>query len=440
MRQTPPVSLAARFSTLLTFNAKDSMARRPSREGYRARLSRYRPRIEAIIYILALVGVLVVVHLWIQQGRGFDRGCIGFATSEAVEASFDCEAVVQSGAGTLFGISNTVLGLGFYLLVAALTAVAAIRRTADVGSLKLARAVLVTLGVLYSAWLVYYQATAVGGYCALCLISAGVVATIFVVHLVDARKPASRPTSENASAMKKPISLYAGLAALTVVLAGADVAYFASLPDTPSEVAVLPESPSGTPATPAAQADCTYNPDIAPVTDWRELVSFADPTKGNPEAPVTVITYFDPNCPHCRTLHPIMEQVVEDHHEDARFVFKPFPLWQHSVAQVHALYAAAQEGKFFEMMQRQFDLQRTEGLSLEVLSQVASDIGMNSAAMETRIDAGLYSNLIMRDRERAMEAGVRSMPAVLINGRFVDGFSRTRACLGTLIEQAAPNE
>ena len=411
------------------------MAQKNSRRGTSSGLARYRPGFEAAIYALALLGILVVVHLWIQQGRGFDRGCLGFTTSEAVEASFDCEAVVESGAGTLFGISNAVLGLLFYLAVAALTFLVTLRRNDEIRLLKQLRLLLVTGGTLYSAWLVYYQASSIGGYCALCLISASVVALLFVLLLIDTLKSGPAPTRRTMPDSSKRLRLFAGLAVLTLVLAGADVAYFSSLPDTPATVA----EGEGT-ATPVGdpQSECSFNPEIPPISNFDQLVGFAAPTKGNPEAPVTVLTYFDPNCPHCRTLDPIVQQVIEDHGDDARFVFKPFPLWQHSVIQVQALHAAAQEGKFFEMMEGQFELQRREGLSPEILREIATEIGMDADAMQSRIQAGLYDSMIMSERERAMEAGVRGMPAVIINGRFVAGMSRSRECLGELIERVSP--
>src|SRR5690606_26200555 len=156
-------------------NISDAMARNPSRREKQSALISYRSGLEMAIYVIALLGVVVVVHLWIQQGRGFDRGCLGFTTSEAIEASFDCEAVVESGAGTLFGISYAVLCGIFYILVAALTFIAGLKGTNDVRTLKALRLGLVSIGFLYSAYLVYYQATSIGGYCALCLISAGIV-------------------------------------------------------------------------------------------------------------------------------------------------------------------------------------------------------------------------------------------------------------------------
>lgn len=387
------------------------------------------------MYVLALLGALVVVHLWIQQGRGFDRGCLGFTTSASVEAAFDCEVVVQSGAGSMLGVSNVVYGLLFYLAVAAITFLMASRGDRR-ERMKRIRAAVIGAGFLYTAYLVFIQTIQLGQYCALCLISAAIVTTLFVLQMIDLSRPAPRSSSSGVT-MNKPVTTYAALAAAVLVLAGADALYFSRLPETPIDVASADNPGAANAREAVAQGTCSYNPEMSPIRDWQSLVSFSDPWRGNPEAPVTMIVYFDPNCPHCKTLDSIVDDVIEDYHDRARFVFKPFPLWQHSVVQVQALYAAAQEGKFFEMMQRQFELQNRDGLSLEQLKAIAGEIGMDPAAMETRIVAGLYDNMMMGDRQRAVDAGVRGMPAVAINGRFVAGMSRSGSCLGTLIERAA---
>lgn len=411
------------------------MPRKTARNRKLDRFQSYRPRLEWAVYLLSLLGVLVVVHLWIQQGRGFDRGCLGFTTSAAVEAAFDCEVVVQSGAGSLFGISNVVYGLAFYLVVAALTFLMAMRSDGR-ARLKRLRAFVIGAGFAYTAYLVFVQTVQLGQFCALCLISGAVVTTLFALQMFDLFRPPSTPTAESSSA-RKPVATFAALAVAALVLAGADTVYFSQLPDVPIDVASAENRGAEGAREASVQQGCAYNPELSPIRNWREFVSFTDPSRGNPEAPVTMIVYFDPNCPHCRTLDPIVDDVIEDYHDQAHFVFKPFPLWQHSVVQVQALYAAAQEGKFFEMMQRQFELQNPNGLSLEQLKSVASEIGMNPTAMESRIMAGIYDNMITSDRQRAVDAGVRGMPAVVINGRFVAGTSRSEACLGALIERAS---
>lgn len=181
---------------------------------------------------------------------------------------------------------------------------------------------------------------------------------------------------------------------------------------------------------------CYYDPEKPPVEDPASLVDFQDPSEGNADAPVTIVEYFDPNCPHCKTMHAVMKQAVEQHGDKAQFVYKPMPLWGYSVPQIEALYAAAQEGKFVSMLEGQYARQQRGGLSMEQLKGIAQEIGMNADVLESRVEQQTYRSRIMQQRQRAIEIGVDSTPTVLVNGRFVDGSSRTLRCLGAFIDAA----
>lgn len=406
-----------------------------------ARLQDYLPFLEKLIFVLALMGVLTVVHLWIQEGRGFDQGCWGFNPPTAsAAATFNCEAVVSSEAGTLFGVSNVVLGVLFYLAIAGLTAGAAFASERTLRRLKQARAVLLVAGVLYSTFLVFYQYVELGEFCALCLTSAAIASVLFLLQLIDYFKPLERfQVAMQSRKMAREAGFFAVLTVLALVLVGADIAYFESLGD-PSPVAPPAEVVAGeggeAGARPVDMAqECFFHPEKDPVPNYRELIDFATPMKGNPEAPVTVIEYFDPNCPHCKHLNPVMKEVVEEYGDQARFYYKAFPIWEYSVVQVEALYAAAQEGKFFEMKDRQFDFQQRNGLTADQIMAIARDIGMNAEAMAQRMRQGFYRRPVMQDRQEAIEVGINSMPTVLVNGQVVG--NRTKECLGYHIEEAA---
>ena len=95
--------------------------------------------------------------------------------------------------------------------------------------------------------------------------------------------------------------MYGVLTVLILLLIGADVAYFNSL--------VPPEAVQTTQMQTAEQVagthpagsgmECVYDPQKAAVEDLSTLIDESDPDTGNPDASVTVIEIFDPNCPHC---------------------------------------------------------------------------------------------------------------------------------------------
>lgn len=423
------------------------MASRKSRP--HRRLASYRAVLDRVIFGLAILGILTSIHLDIQQARGFDQGCFGFSASQQVEDTFDCAVVTESSASSLFGLSNSIWGLLFYIGVAALTAAAAFNVKERLSQFKSARALLILVGFLYTLYLVYYQFFGIGELCALCLTSAGITTALFATQVVDFHKstPSKMHASNRvASKPRREMAYMATLAGLLIVLAGADFAYFNSLDasdgaGTSDPIVAADEGAQNVMNSRAADSspaagECAYDSEKAPIEDMSRLINFFDPEKGDPNAPVTVIEYFDPNCPHCKTLHPIVDEVVESHSEKARFIFKPFVLWPHSMAQSEALYAAAQEGKFFEMLDLQYAIQQPQtGLSADQLRAIAEEIGMDSDVLMQRIERGIYRPMLAEQREYAVEAGVTGTPAVLINGRFVE--TRTADCLRQLIDQAA---
>ncbi len=392
----------------------------------------YRPVLDTAVFVLGLLGILVVVHLWIQADRGFDRGCFGFS---ATPSTVECEVVTRSDAGTMFGVSNVIWGLVFYLGLSILSFATVTVAPRKLAKIKQLRAGAIAVGFVYSLYLVYVQLAQIGEVCKLCLISAGIVAALFTLQVIDFRSrlaSASPPDAESGGSRSR---LFAILAAATVVVAGGDVLYFRSLP--PNEVAPATASPTAEQTTTGGgqSADCQFDLDRPTVENYRDLVTFTDPSKGNPRASVTVIEFFDPNCPHCATLHPIMQEVVAKHGDKAWFVWRPFLNWPASMSQIEAMYFAAQDGKFFEMMEEQFRRQGPQAIGIEELGEIATQIGLDGELMKTRLQRGMYQNIIMRQRQAGVEAGIRSVPAVMINGRYVR--TRSAECIGQLIEDAA---
>jgi protein-disulfide isomerase len=166
-----------------------------------------------------------------------------------------------------------------------------------------------------------------------------------------------------------------------------------------------------------------------------QFVSFGDPVFGTSDAPVTVVEFFDPNCPHCKTFNTTMKNLTEQYGDQARFVYKPIPLWRRSVNQIAALHAAAKQGQFEAMLDAQFARQQRGGFTDEQLAEIAREIGMNPDPMLTQIRQGAYQQQIQRDRRLAKQAGVSGTPAVVINGRRVARRAKNAQCLEALIER-----
>ena len=189
------------------------------------------------------------------------------------------------------------------------------------------------------------------------------------------------------------------------------------------------------PALNAGPDECSFAQDIPVVEDYLRLVTFSEPYQGKFDSGVTVIEYFDPNCPHCKTLHPIMKEVIAANSKNARFFMIPFVLWQYSLPQAEALFVAGQDGKYFEMLDAQYQIQQPGGLSLDQLVALSQDIGLDPVKFRPRLEKGLNQRMIMARREEIRDLGVQGTPALMNNGKFVDSGSKSLTCINQLIKE-----
>jgi protein-disulfide isomerase len=76
----------------------------------------------------------------------------------------------------------------------------------------------------------------------------------------------------------------------------------------------------------------------------------AAPVGGNPEGDVTLVEFFDYNCPYCRTVAPTVTELGEAD-PDLRLVYKEYPiLGPGSQFAARAALASRRQGKYVAMM------------------------------------------------------------------------------------------
>ncbi len=431
---------------------------------------------ERIIFILGLVGILITLHLYIMDSRGFDRGCLGFTTSETIEEAFDCESVLDSEGGNVFGVSNVYLGMAFYFLFTILQ-LTILYTPRDVRKcLMLFRTIMLVFGLGYSGFLVYYQKIVLQEYCALCLMSAITVLLLNITNFLYIRK-FSLVHDYSISISKQHI--FIPLLILFVV-GSSDIIYFNSLDrkaavekekaQSPAPVAHTPDH--GSPAPPKKkktgndqpgheghdhgdkeetkknkdqpgheghdhgdeEEGCNFSSKKKPVSNYMSLISEWDIQAGNPGADKVIIEFFDPNCGYCKRLEPVMEEAKRKFGDDVLFYFKPFPLWSYSIPQIQALYIAAESGLFFEMLSRQFAMQRPKkGMSVNELKEVAWELGMDGNMLADRIRNDDYRDFIMKEHRKLRASGIKSAPTLMINGKIISSKSRNLECIGELL-------
>ena len=164
------------------------------------------------------------------------------------------------------------------------------------------------------------------------------------------------------------------------------------------------------------------------------------PTTGPADAAITITEFSDYQCPYCARSEPLVKQALQAYPDQARLVFKHFPLTTiHPQAMPAALAAAAaqKQGKFWEMHEKLFANQRA--LAPEQLKQYAGDIGLDVAKFEADMQSDEVKKAVQEDVELAQRVGVRGTPTIFVNGkilqtRSLDGFKEV---IDPILKEAA---
>lgn len=171
--------------------------------------------------------------------------------------------------------------------------------------------------------------------------------------------------------------------------------------DSPSQ----PSSPSApTPTSPSAPIDVTVDDDA---------------TKGDSNAPVTIIEFSDYECPFCgRHFQQTYPQIVREYVDTGKvkIVFRDFPLSFHPNAQkaAEAAECAGEQRKYWEMHDKLFENQNA--LEVNSLKQYAKELGLNIKTFDDCLDSGKMASEIQKDSEDGQNAGVSGTPTFFING------------------------
>jgi protein-disulfide isomerase len=143
---------------------------------------------------------------------------------------------------------------------------------------------------------------------------------------------------------------------------------------------------------------------------------------GNPAAEFKIEIFNDFQCPASAAFFKQFKELVAKHPDRVLVIFRNFPLRQHknSLLAAKAVEAAAQQGKFLEMMTMIYDNQealKDVAPSPEVFAGYAKAIGLDVDRFTADVDGQTAIDRINFDIERAKLLGVNGTPWVLLNDR-----------------------
>lgn len=141
-----------------------------------------------------------------------------------------------------------------------------------------------------------------------------------------------------------------------------------------------------------------------------------DPSRGSPQAPVTMVMFTDFQCSSCAAMHPVVEEALKAHGDRIRLVVRDFPLDAHPNARkaAEAAGAANAQGKFFEYAALLY--QNQKALDVPSLKKYASALGLDRARFDRELDGGVYAAEVAHDIADGMKYEIRYTPTIFING------------------------
>ena len=113
----------------------------------------------------------------------------------------------------------------------------------------------------------------------------------------------------------------------------------------------------------------------------------ADPSSGNPKGKITVVEFFDYQCPHCIDMTPVMDGIVKAN-PDVRIIYKEFPIrGPASETASRAALAAQMQGKYSEFQHAVMAINKlplTEDMIFTAAKSVGLDIDKLKADMKSK--------------------------------------------------------
>jgi protein-disulfide isomerase len=153
------------------------------------------------------------------------------------------------------------------------------------------------------------------------------------------------------------------------------------------------------------------------LTEARVLHDPDIPVVGNPDGDVTIVEWFDYNCPYCRKLEPELRQVVHDDGK-VRLIWKDWPiLGPTSVVATRMALATRYQDKFVGAHEAMMGVSSklTESRIKELLSGAGVDMDRLSSDLVSNAKA--IDAVVKRNSAQAEAFGFNGTPSFIV-GKF----------------------
>ena len=143
------------------------------------------------------------------------------------------------------------------------------------------------------------------------------------------------------------------------------------------------------------------------------------PVWGNPKGDVTIVEFFDYNCPYCKKVFPSVKKLIADD-GNIRVVMKELPvLGPNSEYAAKAALAAQKQGKY-DLFHAQM-MSKSSRLSREGVLSAAEKVGLDMDQLKKDMESSAVQQELERASVWAQRLGINGTPAFVIGDQLIPG-------------------
>lgn len=370
--------------------------------------------------LASLVGVaasvhLLGVHLAFTAGEAMGGLC-------GISDTINCDAAAGSRFATFLGIPIALLGMGFYVGAAILSAF-------NPGGEHPRRAVrpagvlqtLFVLSTLYSVYLFAVSIAILGSFCPFCGLLYGVnIAGVVTTWMWLG----AGPTRILPAQIREAASLVRTPALPTVVVLGVLTVGAGTLVLDGLREARIAE---------AEAMRATLAQDTPRADDTLLLAPHAG-VKGPEDAPVTLVEFSNFGCPFCGRLAESIDAVADVVGDRLRVVYRHYPIRPDQRVAALAGICAVEQDLFWPLHDLFFE--HLPVSDRDAVMRLAGQAGLDTAALAVCMDDPRATRALEADLDAGRALGVQGTPTFYVNGRQYVG-AMPPAELRRIIEAAA---
>lgn len=136
------------------------------------------------------------------------------------------------------------------------------------------------------------------------------------------------------------------------------------------------------------------------------------PVAGNVDGNVTLIEFFDYQCPHCVYMSPVVDSLIKNN-SNLRVISLDFPIFGDvSDYAARAALAAGMQGKYWQMHDALF--MANKRLSHAIVDQIAQQVGLNTEQLKKDMNSQGVTTQLMMVRMLAQKLQLQGTPAFIV--------------------------